>query len=385
MQDILKFIAEETKGKPHQSYKFCYDSFDAPSLDYSSDDYDRISMDRYAETNQSNIVVDLRGKAKLLESEKPLFTYFLDGSRRTYKIDDIEYNKKIYPIIAGQISVGCCRRENRTLAPQIIKPYSVISLPGIAYADGSRPELFFNNLTKKLNEQLQKIGRNIQFAKILHYKYGKLEQGEKYENKGIATIQDEMIESEKKIVAEMVEQKLLDSDNYLIKDGSLQYVNASTGDFRELSRIRNNYRYVVGVSKQFSPDLIKGKSKQSIAASIAELDLYHRTPAFMYTYPERFGDVKFAVWYVRIRDKKYSSTPFAGILKLEKMLITDDEDSNGLESGEVDLITANIINERNPVCYGSDDRWANHLYPVYLTERYVKSKYLSDIYFLNLF
>jgi hypothetical protein len=56
-----------------------------------------------------------------------------------------------------------------------------------------------------------------------------------------------------------------------------------------------------------------------------------------------------------------------------------------LNSEEVDLITTNIINERNPVCYGSDSRWANHLYPVYLTESFIKSKYLSDLNFLNLF
>jgi hypothetical protein len=33
-------------------------------------------------------------------------------------------------------------------------------------------------------------------------------------------------------------------------------------------------------------------------------------------------------------------------------LITDEEIENGLDSQEIDLITANIINERNPVCYG---------------------------------
>jgi hypothetical protein len=32
-----------------------------------------------------------------------------------------------------------------------------------------------------------------------------------------------------------------------------------------------------------------------------------------------------------------------------------------------------------------DARWANHLYPVYVTECYAKSKYLSSTMFLNLF
>jgi hypothetical protein len=73
------------------------------------------------------------------------------------------------------------------------------------------------------------------------------------------------------------------------------------------------------------------------------------------------------------------------MLELEKMLMTGNESENGLETDEIDTITANIINERNPVCYGVDKRWANHLYPVYLTEKYIKSQYISDLHFLNLF
>ena len=80
------------------------------------------------------------------------------------------------------------------------------------------------------------------------------------------------------------------------------------------------------------------------------------------------GDYKYSVWYVRIRDSKHTESPFAGIVKIEKILITENENEYGLESDLVDVITANIINERNPVCYGKDSRWANHLYPVYLTE-----------------
>ena len=63
------------------------------------------------------------------------------------------------------------------------------------------------------------------------------------------------------------------------------------------------------------------------------------------------------------------------------MLVKQD----GISTDEVDTITANIINERNPVCYGADNRWANHLYPVYVTESFVKSKYLGENLFLNLF
>ena len=96
--------------------------------------------------------------------------------------------------------------------------------------------------------------------------------------------------------------------------------------------------------------------------------------------------MRYAVWYVRIRNKKYTTNAFDGILKLEKILVLNDSNEHQiLDTEEVDLITANIINERNPVCYGSDFRWANHLYPIYITEKFIKSKYLSNNMFLNLF
>jgi len=135
----------------------------------------------------------------------------------------------------------------------------------------------------------------------------------------------------------------------------------------------------------FNPELCRNKDGKSNADKIAELNLFHRTPVDKYQTEIVGSDVFFAIWYVRIREKEHSASPFSGILKIEKILITDDEMENGLDSQEVDFITANIINERNPVCYGKDDRWANHLYPIYLTETFIKSKYLSDINFLNLF
>ena len=95
--------------------------------------------------------------------------------------------------------------------------------------------------------------------------------------------------------------------------------------------------------------------------------------------------MNFAVWFVRIRDAANTLNAFDGILKLEKILVTDDQIENGLDSEEVDIITANIINERAPVCYGADRRWANHLYSIYITESFIKSKYLGENMFLNLF
>ena len=384
MEKILQFIAKETKGECYTSYKYCHDGIAVPTLDY--EDKPKVSLKEFGETDHNDKVRDLSQRAKKIQLSKPLFKYFLDGTRRTYKIDDIEYQKKIFPIIGGQIGVGCCVRENpSSFRVAMLEKDLVLSLPRYAYADGHNADLFFNNLTAKINQIPSLTKYNLKFSKILPYDSGKLAEGEKYENKGIAKIQDEMIECEKRIVAQLTSKSLLNEENYLIKDGSLQYKPVKSGDYREITKIRNNYRCVVGLSKQFNPELIKDKNDKSNASSIAHLPIYHRTPAFMYSPGEQFGDVKFAVWYVRIREIKYTETPFAGVLKVEKMLMTGNEAENGLDSDEIDTITANIINERNPVCYGVDKRWANHLYPVYLTEKFLKSNYISDLHFLNLF
>ncbi len=382
MKKILDFIEEKTYGKSYKSYKYCFEKVEVPKLDY--DDKQDIIIKRKGETDTG---LKTTKSIKKLADEvvgKPLFKYFLDGSRRTYKVDDIAYDKKLYPIIAGQIGVGICYRENKNSfnAFSLRNPL-VISLPGNANSEHSNDDLFFNNLIVKLNKQGILTKQKFEFNKILPYSHSALKNNDKYEDRGVAKIQDEMIELEKKVVLELVKKKKLNKKTYLIKDGSLEYDGLGKGDLKNLSSIKTNYASVVGVSKAFNPEALSRETK-NISRKIADLDLYHRTPAFMYETP-RIPDTKFAVWYLRIRDKIYTDSPFDGVLKIEKILVWENEEEDGLCSDEIDLISANIINERNPVCYGQDNRWAKHLYPVFLTEKYIKSKYLSDPHFVNLF
>ena len=380
MKKILDFIAKETHGKNYKSYKYCFESVDIPKLNY--EDKKGIQVKRKGETDRSltktKSVKDLADR--ISKNRSPLFRYFLDGSRRTYKVDDIAYDKRLYPIIAGQIGVAVCERPDmHTFKPVGLENPLAVSIPDIANAETNigNHDLFFNNLIKKLNKQKILENQNLKLSKILPYS-SKTLKDDKYEDRGIAKIQDEMIALEQKLVFRLVRDKKLNDEAFLIKDGSLEYMKS--GEARELSEIKSNYDCVVGVSKTFNPESLSNDVKD-ISRKIAELKLYHRTPAFMYQ-TERIPDVKFSVWYLRIRE---TLSPFDGVLKIEKILVRDKQEAEGLDSDEIDLISANIINERNPVCYGIDDRWAKHLYPVHLTENYIKSKYLSDIHFINLF
>lgn len=390
MGKILHFIAKETQGECFTSFKYCYDSMAAPTIEYENGESSYINLKEYAEDEHNPKPRDMRARAEICMHGAPLFKYFLDGSRRVYKVDDIQYDKKVFPIVSGQISVACCSRELnedytfRSFRHIEEETYPVLCLPVTTNGEGIDNDIFFRNLRDKINSLPQLISAGVQIEKVLYYRT-KLEGRETFENKGIARIQDEMVDCEKKIVSSLVSRRLLTQDSYLIKDGSIQYKPMKTGNYRELAHIRNNYRHVIGVSKKFNPNLMRDLKDQSSAGQIARLPLYHRTPAFLWQPGEEWGNVNFAIWYVRLRDIKRTESPYAGIIKVEKMLMTGHEAEYGLSTDEIDTITANLINERNPVCYGTDARWANHLYPVYMTECYCKNRFKSDYYFLNLF
>jgi hypothetical protein len=96
------------------------------------------------------------------------------------------------------------------------------------------------------------------------------------------------------------------------------------------------------------------------------------------------GPVYLSAWYIRLRNIKHTISPFDGVIKVEKILVDDKEIENGVDSEEIDRISENLLWERNPTCYGKDFRWANHLYPIHLTELYLKNTRLSDHIIMNI-
>lgn len=385
---VMEIIAKETKGKSFNTYKYSFDSIGMPSILYDDDSNKIMKWQDSAETVKHKSSINLKPFADQIVGEKPLISFFLDGSRRVFKVDDIAYNKQVFPVVAGQIGIGCCQRENKKMHAEMFYRELVLVLPDKSNADGWNDKAFFSAKAKTLNESeaLKKLG--ISFSAIIPYATSKNGAAEaKLEDRGIAVIQDYMIESEKKMVVELVKNHKLNQNNYLLKDGSLEYKPMKTGqeDLRTLQKIKNNYSWVIGVSKTFNPESCLDHTGKPNSNYIADLPIYSRTPVARYENSEFLGDVQFAVWYIRLREKKRTRTPFDGVVKVEKILVTQDEIDHGIDSDVVDLISANIINERNPTCYGTDPRWANHLYPVFLTETYVKSKYISNEMFLHIF
>lgn len=385
---IVKQIANITRGECLNTFKYSFDGIAVPTLVYD-DKPDPICFKIRGETAKHKLPIDISSLAKMLQDDtfEPSFRYFLDGSRRIFKVGDIVYGNRIYPVIAGQIGVGCCARLHSQMKKHAYKRRIVVSLPKVACNDGFDAELhYFNMLCKQINEASRDLPGFVNVDAVISYDTS-ISKTDKFEDKAVAKIQMLMIEEEKNMVKELVAENKLGSRSYLLKDGSLEYAVVDERKNQSLASFKNNYKWVVGVSKSFNPENCLDKANRNFSKSLVELPLYHRTPVQMYTpsYTSQGGDMKYAVWYVRIRTNQCTGNAFGGILKIEKLLVDEDEIENGLDSEEVDMITANIINERNPVCYGRDARWANHLYPVYVTESYVKSQYLGHDAFMNLF
>lgn len=389
MGNIIDFIQKEGKGK-YLCYKTKKTSLDTESNDvlaYDDKPSIQIAGSQIAESNTARVhTIDIDPKT-IKSCVNPIFSFFLDGSRHTYKVDDIAIGKRIFPFLAGQIIVGCCERIDRnTFKKAALRKKLVLSLPTDFNIDDD--ENYCRLFLEKINAHIAKLPfvsqRGIQFNDILLYETDAMNIDERgkngLQNRGIAKIQTEMTDDEQILVSDLCKHNRLDDEHWLIKDGSLEYTPSGKLREDEWLKMRSNYEHVVGVSKQFNPDLILDFEKNRLSKTIASLKPFQRTKAYRYS-TERC-QVDFVIWYLRLRNSNFRETHFSDIIKCEMILPTD---GTNIDSDLINIISANLIKEAYPVCYGNDSRWANHLYPIFLTEKFCKSNYIDNNIILNLF
>ena len=325
------------------------------------------------ETNDSNKIrkYDLFAEDRTFSN----FSFFMDVSRRTYKIGDIviDGGKKIYPVVIAQIRAGCTERDGA----KKLHSHQTILRKNLLLLSDKINTVDFREIQQRL---MRTAVAKEMFLEVVSYRF----ESEKHNipvNAAIAKANSMMHDMEIEILSNMVKSGSLDTDRMLVVDGPLQFLRQDTGkpEFSDL------FYNVIGVSKSFNPMLpASGKSKRGgtqIGAELLKLEYGERTPVFM---KENDRGRRFGVWYLRIRPKNRVSNPLEGIIKIEKMALEDYYDS-GIPTDIIDTISLSLLNECSPTCYGRDERWASHLYPVYLTETLIKSTFESDLVFINNF
>ena len=313
--------------------------------------------------------------------------YFLDGSRHIYKTSDIIINGTVYPVVAGQIVVGCCSREGRAMGVEdpanMFKREIVLALPDKFDIDKLGKNYFIHQkdlMNKALSDKYHENA--IQFSQIIPYDADEISNDDylgrdKYLHRAISVIQNEMMDQEQLMVQYLCKTNLLGVDSWLVKDGTLEYKKdfSNRKDVNlDIAQYTDHIQHVIGVSKLFNAELLSYQEKK-IGQIIAQLPPFSRTNAYTFKQGNHF----YCIWYLRLRSNPRPSNNFSDVIKVEFIML----DEKPVATQIIDNISKHLLNEAAPVCFGKDSRWGNHLYPVYLTENYCKSKYIYDKKIIN--
>jgi len=296
-----------------------------------------------------------------------ILKYFLDGSRKTYKIADLKVKGRYLPLVAGQVAVGVMvRDDNNSINPnrRFCHYENVIAFPDEISNDDDRKHLV-NSISSKSSTPFQVIIYSVK-------------EDRDPIDLGVAKIMAHMAGMELNAVHELSNNSLLQSNSLLVKDGPLRYKNLKGHNF-DITQFRN----VIGVSKRFRPSftLGSGRKKVDVGVLTSSLEMGERTPVFKTEEEDKF----IGMWYLRIRPKNQMINQLQGIIKVECYAIDKIEEEQGLNSDRVNTISEYLLRERNVTPYGQDYRWATHLYPIFLAESYIKSCMFSNLRFEGLF
>ena len=295
---------------------------------------------------------------KVYDYGHSFFKFFLDGSRKTYKIGDIiTKDNKFVPVVTGQIGAVCCHRNDQHKMEKYKASFKNVLM---LYDSINRHDF---DIIKTTFEAERHNGVQVE---VHEYSFDRMKD-EAPTNAAIAKIHKMMADEEVEMLKNMVSENVLDTNRMLAIDGSLQFLTQKYNP--------EIFYNVVGISKSFNPNLTGVlKGKKHIGVLLSKLQFGQRTP--VYKYENKKNTI--GAWYLRIRERQNVKNPLEGVVKLEKMALKENIDNDGFDTSLINNISSSILAERIPTCHGRDSRWANHLYPIYLTEKYLKSSFLSD-------
>ena len=279
----------------------------------------------------------------------------------------MEHNGRYFPLIAAQIGVAVCERDRRQHGGTGMKPVAGASQTLNALA---LPDLIGGSDVEAIQQELANLPRGR--FEVIRYKFNKPDGNPL--DLAAAAVMQRMHEMEVKAACDLARAGALSNDAMLVMDGSLMFRNHKfdIGDFRN----------VIGIAKRFKPDFSVGKKKKRHVGTVVQhLKRGQRTIVFKRT----FGRASLGSWFLRLHPPERVQGGLGGVVKLELFALSDKERENGFDSDRIDVISRHVLTERNVTPYGADDRWATHLYPMYLTEKYMKSLFMSPVVFRGLF
>jgi hypothetical protein len=285
--------------------------------------------------------------------ERHLFRYFIDGSVRSYFLGTVLEQNRDTPILYAQIGACALRREDDgTVGVHDLQTRHLLLAEQqqlSPQAWGSLQSLCPPNLVDLVDTSPNQPGA--------------MGMDPRNRANGVARFRMRSLEGE--IMGQLLPHL---GGEWLIMDGSLMF-----DPIRRILLSASTQPPVLGVSKNFrkDPQFDVGRGPRAVRYSIyrllAQLPHEHRTLAFK----ALNGQVAF--WYVRLRPQGAMDYPLMGVVKCE--LVTPDQQP--VDSRLLDELSCALVAERSVSPHGRDRRWHAHLYPIYLAEQAIRSRFYS--------
>jgi hypothetical protein len=286
-----------------------------------------------------------------------VFRFFQDGSMRSFFVGTALEHDRQTPVIIGQ--VGCASLFRYDDGRLSIARANQSNLLLVAYSQISA------DMREKLRDIVSNLGAAYQVEDI--EKAGR--EGQDLRRRAEDTMRATMHEVEVRTLVEVLEEN---PDGWVVYDGSLRFAKF----FEEFLRLYNDRQPpVVSVAKSFSkqPRFKIGRGGRAREINLwqllAELPEGNRTLAFK----SKTGDRVVAVWYLRLRMRRYMEYPLMGVIKVELPILDNEPPPSEL----VTKLSNALLAERTVTPHGLDRRWHAHLYPIFQAERCVKNAFVS--------
>ena len=291
-----------------------------------------------------------------------LFRYFLDGSMKTTGAGHVVDTRGRYlPIFIAQIGVAATWLDGTTIAIERYSDRNILFLP----------DTFSDEDTKTARHEVGRAAYGSRFQFDLEL-----------DVYPIATDTDPMDSARKRSLANMHSMEIdlikqfsqsgmVTRDALLMIDGSLQF-------YDNLDRQREAFRNVVGVAKSFNvhQKVGTGARANAVGTIVSQLKHKHRTPARKIEH----RNLSIGAWYLRLHVPR----PIAGlgvtdgVVKIEIFPDNPTGTEPSLDANRCNVVSENVLSLRHPTTPWTDARWASHLYPIHVTERYIRTRFKSD-------
>ena len=300
----------------------------------------------------------------IADNDPLLFRYFIDGSQRVTNAGYVVDTKNRYlPLIIAQIGVATTELQGSRLH---VKHYDATNTLFF-------PDSFSDEDLRAAETYACTAARTSRLPLDLAFDRYEVDDTDRRPpvDRARARILHRMHGMEVDRIAALAKAGDVSRDALLLIDGSIDF-------YVDMDRYKEAFRNVVGVAKTFDlhRPYLSGSAAERVGALVSRLPTAHRTPARGTAHRNR----TIASWYLRLhgRNRMASLEYPDGVVKVEVFPDNPTHDSPKLDAARCDRISEHIYALRAPATPNADSRWASHLYPIHLTERYIKTQFRND-------